>query len=230
MGHYAIISGDIVNSTRMNEAKREWLIHELSEAFITWDKDFKIKTEITRGDSFQCLVNDRALALKVALIIKTYIRKLSADYYIKNGKVISIDSQHQRVFPINMMFDARIAIGIGEINYLQKKLAISNGEAFTLSGHTLDMMKSKKQLFAIASNDSNKASFEIESILLDAILSKTSATQCEVINLKLLGYTEVEIAEMLHINQSAVNQRSNIGNWNAIDAFVKYFENIYNNE
>jgi hypothetical protein len=51
--------------------------------------------------------------------------------------------------------------------------------------------------------------------------------QCEVINLKLLEYTEIEIARKLKINQSAVNQRSIAGNWGAIHSAVKRFAKIY---
>ena len=74
----------------------------------------------------------------------------------------------------------------------------------------------------------NDDELETESILLDALISRTTALQCEVINLKLLGYTEMEIARQLKIMQSAVNQRSISGNWNAIEAMVKRFEIIYN--
>jgi hypothetical protein len=45
-----------------------------------------------------------------------------------------------------------------------------------------------------------------------------------------LGYNENEIAQILKINQSAVNQRSISGNWNAIEILLKRFENLYSNE
>jgi hypothetical protein len=88
-------------------------------------------------------------------------------------------------------------------------------------------MKGKKQTFAIATNEGFSNELETEFTLLDAIISKTSALQCEVLNLKLLGYTEVEISTRLDVQQSAVNQRSNSGNWNAIEAMLKRFEKIY---
>ena len=66
-------------------------------------------------------------------------------------------------------------------------------------------------------------------VFLDAILSKATALQCEVINLKLLRNTELEIAEILGVRQSAVNQRSSAGGWNAIAAGVNRFRKIYGN-
>jgi len=110
------------------------------------------------------------------------------------------------------------------------RLASSGGEAFQLSGKLLDKMKGKKQTLAVATNDKFQQELELEFILLDAILSKTTALQCEVINLKLLGYTETEIAKRLNVKQSAVNQRSISGNWNAIESMIKRFEKIYSHD
>ena len=44
----------------------------------------------------------------------------------------------------NWILDARIAIGVGEIDQPTKKLAISSGIAFNLSGRLLDRIKKLK--------------------------------------------------------------------------------------
>ncbi len=225
----AIITGDLIHSTRLRVEDREWLFEEITQALKIWDKDFGTRSETFRGDSFQCLVKRPADALKICLIQKTFIRSLnpSSEYELTKRNNPSI--KRGMIYP-HWIFDARIAIGIGETDKLLNRLAASGGKAFELSGQLLDKMKSKKQALAIATTDKFNDELQTEFILLDALISKTSALQCEVINYKLLNYTETEIAHKLGIMQSAVNQRSNNGNWNAIDAMIKRFEKIYSNE
>lgn len=221
----AIITGDIIHSTRMTIEQRNWLFEQIATALRQWNKDFGIKSETFRGDSFQCLVKNPADALRLALLQKTFIRSLNpSDVY----EVRKSNTKKKRgVFFPAWIFDARIAIGIGEVDVLEKRLAASGGEAFQLSGQLLDKMKDKRQSLAIATNDKHNEELETELVLLDAIISKTTALQCEVICQKLLGYTEIEIGKQLNIMQSAVNQRSVSGSWNAIETMIKRFEKIY---
>lgn len=222
---HAIITGDVIQSTRMNVEYRDWLFKQIASALKQWDKDFGMRSETFRGDSFQSLVKKPSDALKLALLQKTYIRSLNPSDIYEVGKKNT--ANRKGILLPTWIFDARIAIGIGNVDLLANRLAGSGGEAFQLSGHLLDKIKNKKQSLAISTNDQFKEELETEFILLDALISKTTALQCEVINRKLLGYTEIEIAKKLDIMQSAVNQRSNSGNWNAIESMIKRFEIIY---
>ncbi len=204
----AVITGDIINSTAIEIAERERLLKKLVEFLKDIDNTYDVISETFRGDSFQCFVHNPSTSLKIALLQKTFL--------------LSLDKSKN--------YDARIAIGIGKVDSLSEKLTISNGEAFELSGQLLDSMKKGKQSLAINSNDNYNDELKTEGILLDAIISKATALQCEVIYQKLLGNSEIQIAEKLKISQSAVNQHSNSGNWNAIDAMLKRFEKIYANE
>jgi|ERR1019366_443668 hypothetical protein len=222
----AIITGDVIHSTRMTVEERTWLFRSIADALKIWNEEFGMKSETFRGDSFQCLLHKPSEALKMALILKTYIRSLNPSDVFEVRKKMQPQIMRNRILP-RWIFDARIAVGIGEVDLQSRRLAASGGMAYQLSGHLLDEMKTKKQSIGIATNDNYNDEFETESILLDAIISKTSALQCEVITLKLLGHTELAIAKKLGIMQSAVNQRSNSGNWNAIETMVKRFEKIY---
>jgi hypothetical protein len=211
---YGVITGDIVNSTRMKREYKEILFDMFSEALGIWGKDFGMRSETFRGDSFQCLINDPSNLLTIALIQKTFIKSLQ----LKNMTPKKIKNQSG--------FDVRIAMGIGTVD-LASRIAASGGEAFESSGRLIDTMKNKRQTLAIATNDEFQEELTTEILLMDAILSKTTSHQCEVINLKLLGYTEAEIANRLHVGQSAVNQRSNSGSWLAIEAMINRFKKIY---
>jgi hypothetical protein len=223
---YAVITGDIIQSSKLDAETRQWLMRSLKAALEQWDEDFEMESELIRGDSFQCLIPHPELALQIALLIRTYVRSLNPtsayDIYHRENPA----KGHSRLLT-NWLFDVRIAIGVGEIDYEGDTLAESDGEAFQLSGRALDRLKDGRQNLAIVSNDKNKGELASMAPLLDAIMSGTTALQCEVINLKLLGHTEIDIAKILEINQSAVNQRSIAGNWGAIQSAVKRFGKIY---
>lgn len=191
-----------------------------------WDEDFEMESELIRGDSFQCLIPNPRAALQIALLIRTYVRSLNPtatyDIYHRENPTLS-----QTRLLTKWMFDVRMAIGIGSLDYEGNTLAESDGEAFHLSGRALDRLKDGRQNLEITTSDIHKEELASMAILVDAIISKTTALQCEVINLKLLGHTETEIGKRLEINQSAVNQRSVAGNWWAIRSAVERFERIY---
>lgn len=225
----AVITGDIIHSTQLNAEQRNILFETIANALRQWDNDFKMRSETYRGDSFQCVIDNPRSALRIVLIQKTFIRSLNPIELFKEISPGKSRSPNKFKSPPSI-FDARIVIGIGEVEYLSNRLASSGGEAFQLSGQLLDSIKNKKQSIGIATNDEYNDELATEFKLLDAIISKTSALQCQVIFHKLLGVKEQQIAEKLNIQQSAVNQRSMNGNWNAIEIMLQRFEKIYAHE
>jgi hypothetical protein len=222
----AVITGDIIESSKLKPKNKAWLSEVLRRTLKVWDKDFTMKSELYRGDSFQCLLKKPVDALRVSLLIKTYIKSLNPSEIYDIYKRKNPQSP-KTVLNTQWLFDTRLAIGIGEVDLEMKSIATSDGEAFYISGRLLDEIKNSKLTIAIRTSDVYNDELETELILLDNIISRTTALQCEVINLKLLGYTEIKIAKKLEIQQSAVNQRSNSAGWHAIDKMVKRFELIY---
>ncbi|MCF8254050.1 MAG: hypothetical protein K9H61_05720 [Bacteroidia bacterium] len=222
----AVITGDIIQSTKMKSNERKMLIDEVDAALKLLSKDYNMQYELYRGDSFQCLLPHPENALRVALLIKTFIKHLNpSEAFELKSKENPLKNQSM-IYPV-WMFDTRIAIGIGEGEEEIESLGKANGEAFLFSGRTLDNLKGSKQSIGIATDDNYQLELETECNLLDSIIARNSALQCEVIYLKLLGYTEIQIAKRLNIAQSAVNQRSNNGSWNAIHTMVLRYETIY---
>jgi hypothetical protein len=229
--NYAVITGDIENSTQLHPQQKSNLMKHLASALNIWNVGYEMQSEIYRGDSFQCILKKPLNALRVALIIKTYLRSLNTVSSIDGPKAgdftMSSMNYHNEFNRSVWLYDARIAIGIGSTRFLRSKISTSDGEAFIYSGRELDSLKNRKQNIGIATGDNYNSELQTEIVLLDTIISKTSALQCEVIYHKLLGYTEVEISKKISINQSAVNQRSNAAGWNAINTMVQRFETIY---
>lgn len=219
----AVITADLVQSSKMTDTQKRQLYSLIYDMLKQIDNDYTAKSEMFRGDSFQCLLKFPRYSLRVALLLRTYIRSLNP---IELGSIQKPSGNRQFVFPV-WMFDVRLAIGIGSVSFDTGKVRTSDGTAYQLSGRQLDDLKNSKYRFSIKSDDAFSNELSIESKLIDTIISRTSSLQCEVIFLKLQGYNETEIGKMLDINQSAVNQRSTSGSWHAINDVVSYFENLY---
>ena len=139
-----VITGDIIESTKLSDDENNTLIQGLKYIIDELEQNKTIRGEIFRGDSLQCLVHKPSQTLKIALLIKTYVKGIDS---INKKQKNELDKLINK--PI---FDIRLAIGIGEINSEKEKLSISQGEAFNLSGRLLDDMKNK-QTIAIKTND-----------------------------------------------------------------------------
>lgn len=200
--HYAVITGDLISSSTK---ERKSLLTELKRAldtFISKKNSLTISGyELYRGDSFQGVIDDPENALKKALQIRTYLKKSS-----KNP-----DS------------DARIAIGIGTIDYPASSIAESDGEAFRNSGPVLDEMKNGIKIKLKSPWKAINEEMAVQLVLADAIISRWSAPQAEVIAQSLNAQKQIEIASSLGISQSAVNQRLKAANWEAIEQLIERY-------
>ena len=207
MSTRAVLTGDIINSRQIQN--KDHLINVLHDIFQDIESRFSPENpfEIFRGDSFQVLFKKPSSSLRVALLIKSGLMSQSNE---------------------NQMYDARISIGIGSVAFPQNNVKIANGIAFELSGMNLDLMKEKGRGIAIKSSQSkNNNTLETMNVLLDAIISKWTKNAAEVVYLSLLhGFTQSEIAEKLHISQSAVQQRLASAQYEAIYTYIRYFENL----
>ncbi len=222
----AVITADVVHSTKMSTAHRKWFNEKINKLLTFLENNKLLQPndyETSRGDSFQCLIHKPENALKIGFILKTGIKLLdpSKPQFIDNGRKVASKLLEKK------NFDIRISIGIGTIAVNSKKLSTSDGEAFQLSGRRIDEMKNERQTFCVTTNDNFKSELYTQSFLIDNILAHATPLQCEVIYWKLYGLNEVAIAQKLDIKQSAVNQRSTSGGWHSIEVLLKRFQEIY---
>jgi hypothetical protein len=206
---YAVITGDIVKSGKFG-SEREKALKILKDALNSLS-DFKKKSiggvsDIFRGDSFQIVISEPNHALEIAIYLKAQLLSKTI-----KGKII----------------DVRIAIGIGEIESLNKKnIQESDGEAFRLSGNALDGI-SKYRRFSINSgiNELNKQ-LEFISSSIDSITRRWSSEQAEAILLWLSGDTQNFISKKLGISQPAVNQRLQLGGHFTLSESFELFKHL----
>jgi len=210
---YAAITGDIVGSTRFASDQREKVVSAVKSSFKTVEDalpgTFCAPFAIYRGDGFQGVVDKPEFALRAALLMRA---SLSAGFEFGSRR---------------LRMDARMAIGIGAIDFLPKNAsAEGDGEAFRLSGPALDSMKGEHRLVIRTCWPQLHAELDTECALLDAIISKWSAGQARAIVEQIRNMTQEAAARKLGISQPAVQQRlKHAGGW-AVAEFCRRYEEI----
>lgn len=145
---YAVLTGDIVGSTRrdappMAEVRRA--LHAAVGDYASADPDTVVgAVDIFRGDSWQLLLASPGDALRAAILLRSGL-KARTD------------------------LDTRIAIGIGPAEGLDSgKISASSGEAFLASGRMLDEM-GKKQRLALAPSPCTQSVMSWMPVFLDLV-------------------------------------------------------------
>lgn len=210
----ATISADIVRSTSMKTEDLIVLRNNLQGLFHDFEEDYPgFWARIVRGDSIECVVPNYNDALRIAILIKLYVKMIVSEF--------ECSEMLQR-------YGIRFSIGVADIKYADKKEDIINGPAIYMSGRNLDEISRK---------ENTMTAFEVEqapkplSNLLDSyvamvsgLIDSYSAKQAEVIYLKLLGFKEKEISERVGISQSSVNKRATNAQWGLLNTAIKDYE------
>ncbi len=210
----AVITADLVDSSNYSEALLDEILKNLNSEFEKLQQEYaedEVDFKIYRGDSFQGVISQFQDSLQIALRLKSLINKVK----LKDQK------------PASPLADVKIAIGIGSFDYKGDSMAESNGQAFQFSGRTLDEMKNESRKIRLKTPlETLNSEFEASLFLLDAVMEKWSQASAEVVYYLLKGMKETEIAEILKISQSAVNQRKKACGWEAISVLLKRFKNV----
>lgn len=147
-----------------------WL-DKLKETLSEFGKENKV-WEIYRGDSFQLVLRKKE-GLKAALMIKSGLKSIG--------------------------MDARISIGLGNVEFNADKVTESNGSAFVNSGKRFETLK-KETLGIQTDNQKFNRTFGVMLSLVDFIISSWKPTTSEVIYVALKNpeLNQSELAKMLH--------------------------------
>ena len=200
----AVLTGDIVNSTKLTKAKEAKLTHSLSSIFIEVNSKF----DFYRGDSFQAYVKNSENALRLALLCRTAAIKL-----FKADKII--------------LSDVRISVGIGQVNTPVRSLKTAKGEAFILSGRAFDEITKNNQRLAInINNPLAHEGLQVIADYLNAIFDAMTGKQAEAIFELLKGEMQQVVAKKIRRTKSTIHQRITSGRWPEIEKLLQQYENI----
>lgn len=177
----AVITADIVNSTKIEETNRYLLVDELDNIIQDLKRLSSLRCEMYRGDSFQVLVDDVKYCLEIAVLIRLGLKKSNL---LKNTKL-----------------DARMAIGVGDVSYEHEQVILSDGEAFRLSGRTFDKLNKRRLLIATNINDVDEP-LNVMLAFIDELLEGLSYTQSKYLYDSLLyNMSQMELANVYNTSQ-----------------------------
>lgn len=223
---YSVISGDIISSTSLRLEDKKFVEENLKSMLADLQREFNVFGRILKGDYLECVVPEPKEGLQVALAIKSFVKAIpiATKKYETNDNRLKQFKTH----------GIRLAIGYGPLSRYEPEEGIIDGEAIYFSGREIsgestynkERIVIKNTLFFASNNEDLNERLKPLLALLDVLLSKATARQCEVLYQKLLNNSEENIAQSLNIGQSAVNQHSTSVGWNAIDEAVGYFNKI----
>lgn len=200
----AVITADIVNSTKIEEANRYLLVDELDNIIQDLKRLSSLRCEMYRGDSFQVLVDDVKYCLEIAVLIRLGLKKSNL---LKNGKL-----------------DARMAIGVGEVSYEHEQVILSDGEAFRLSGRTFDKLNKRRLLIATNINDVDEP-LNVMLAFIDELLKGLSYTQSKYLYDSLLyNMSQMELANVYNTSQPNIAKHLKSAKENLFRLFFDFAE------
>jgi hypothetical protein len=204
MATQAVLTGDIVNSSRLVPATEKKLQKLLQQLLLPY------KFEFYRGDSFQAYLKDAGAALQTALLCRT----------------AAIGILQEKSF---FSSDVRISIGIAKTKPPVKTLGSARGETFILSGRAFDeIVKEDTRLAIVTTNKLANVGLQVLADYTNAILKNMTGKQAIVIFELLKGQTQQQVAAKFKKSKSTINQHVNAGNWPEVEKLLQQYDNIIN--
>ena len=224
--NYATISADVISYTSLSETEKRKLETSIKKLLGDLSERYRKQSfygRLIQGDYIECAVNAPEYSLRIALLLKTYIKSIAIQITKSNKSKLKYFLEH----------GIRLAVAVAPLVKLDPENGIIDGEAIYLSGRTIkNYTTSDKQkivikytLFFCSPDSQLQDQFDTLFSLLDTIISKCSAKQSEVIFYKLLNLSEKDIAGKLGKYQSTISQHSTAAGWLSIEKALNYFEN-----
>ena len=193
----AVLTGDIVNSTKLSSVKEKGLVKLLQQVLKPY------KYEFYRGDSFQALMKESGDSLRIALLCRT--------------AGIGITENNEA--------DVKVSIGLGEVENRIKTLGSAKGEAFIISGRAFDELeKTGSRLMISTANTMANLSFQIIADYINSIYSRMTSKQAKVIFELLRGGLQQDVVRRLKKSKSTISQHANSGRWAEIEKILNQYE------
>lgn len=173
--HISVISGDLVNSRRLDPPN---YINGLRSLLEQLQQANRLQGfEIFRGDAFQAQAGPES-----GLLLAVYIRIA----------LKAMDAADR---------DARIAVGLGS----RQTDAAGYGSAFVNSGGALDAMAKNCRLALKTDNDRTNAIVSDLLPMLDHVISRLSQTEARIVQARMFAGSSAEVAEKLQKAASTIS-------------------------
>ena len=201
-----VITGDLVNSTNIAAEWRQAVVGALYKCAADFSPLTPINIEMYRGDSFQVVVGNPEYALTVAVAFRAKLRASTPEK--------------------KEMWDARVSVGIGDVSFESDNIVTSDGEAFRLSGRTLDTMGKKRLTISTPWCDFNK-SIELVTRFADDLITSWTAKQARVVYQSMLfPKLQKDLAEELDMTRQNFNYHWSSARGQLILDYIEYFKSL----
>jgi len=204
----AVLTGDVVESSRLGREERRSLPSILKRAARDLRKAFPqallFDLEIFRGDSWQMIISDPALSLRAGLFFRAGVIAAS---------------------PPAIRLDTRISIAVEQVDFVPAgNVSEGDGPAYRASGEALDALDEQSRMTLGAPGQ--PASLGVMICLLDAIVQEWTARQARIVQGRLQGWTQAEIAGASsdRITQQTVGRHLARAHWPAVDLALRHIE------
>lgn len=203
----AVITGDIVRSEQIAIDKRDLLLKVLRDIVRDVQEKSPMGMEMFRGDSFQIVLERPEASMEVATMIRAGLKSNSPT-------------------DENEVWDARLSIGIGTINYQSDSIVTSDGEAFKLSGRGLDAMGKSRLAVKTCWEDVNEV-LDVLMAFVDDLITGWSVNQANAVYHSVaLGLSQTDIATQFEKSQQNVSKTLNSSKEWLLKLALNRFETI----
>ena len=198
-----VITSDVVNSTKISAEKRDILLSVLQRIENDLQTICVTNIEVYRGDSFQVLVEDASKGMLCAILIRAGLMCFA---------------------PEEDKWDARLSLGIGDVQYENRRVTMSDGEAFRLSGRTFEEIGKRRLVVTTISEDINEE-LTLSCAFADDIISGWSKKQAQLMYQVLLkGTPRKELADLHSTSVQNIGKKLRAAKENLIVLFLRRFE------
>jgi hypothetical protein len=190
---YAVITGDIIDFSKLPTGQRQGLNRIMKKGSEAIRKAFTgsvpLEADVFRGDSWQLLVSDAALSLRIGLFLRAYLRA-------------SIGAGTNKL-------DTRMAIGVGTVDFVpDDRVSRGDGEAYRHSGNGLEQMPKTSSMCFRNPGREMEEPLDVLVQLLDVLAMNWSDKQALAITGALQGLKQEKIGSLWKppITQQSVNR------------------------
>lgn len=212
MGKIAVLTGDVNASSKMVEKDARHLESLLRKCY--QDAQSSLNTAELgsftnfRGDSWQCIVGNPVMAIRSALLFRSFL-------------LVYSDQQ------LGKKLQTSLAIGFGRISFLPNDTSSAGGgEAYEISGKRLDRLRRRMPGMGVSGLGDNDQYLDSLLGVIDALAHGWTALQALAISYALQEFSQMEIARRWNppISQQAVNKHLRSAGWPAIEPALRWAE------
>ena len=204
-----VLTGDLVQSSQLSAqdlARARSAVESAGEAIAQWAPKAVVgQVEFFRGDAWQMALGNAGLFLRAAIFVRAKLRSE------------------------NIVFDSRIGIGLGSYDDLDpKRVSLSTGEAFTISGRTLDSLMAATGIAVGVPDRANRRLGWIDPFagLCSSLVDRWTGRQAEIVCRVLVegDLPQRELAHKLQVSQQLVSKQLNAADFSSLVKAIEYVE------